>query len=165
MLAPLGFGKWEASSSLIAGLVAKEIVVGTMGEIYVQKEEDKKKEAPSFTEDLTRVGISFTSAIKDSLSNVFSTLGIRSISTEESAEKAAERNPLREVLKNQFTPLSAYAFITFVLLYMPCVIASVAMVQELGTWKWYGIAFAYQMFLAWGVSLVIYQGGKLLGLG
>lgn len=63
------------------------------------------------------------------------------------------------------TPLSAYAFITFVLLYMPCVISSVAMVQELGTWKWYGIAFTYQMVLAWGVSALIYQGGKLLGLG
>ncbi len=164
-LDPLGFGKWEASSSLIAGLIAKEIVVGTMGEIYVHKEEDKKKEAPAFREDLKEVGVSFARAVKDSLSNVFSSVGIRSISTEESAEKAADRNPLRDVLKSQFTPLSAYAFITFVLLYMPCVIAAVAMVQEFGTWKWYGIAFAYQMFLAWGMSLVIYQGGKLLGLG
>jgi ferrous iron transport protein B len=164
-LEPLGFGKWEASSSLIAGLIAKEIVVGTMGEIYVQKEEDKKKEPPTFMEDLKEVGVSFAGAVRGSLSNVFSTFGISTISTEESAEKAAERNPLREVLKNRFTPLSAYAFITFVLLYMPCVIAAVAMVQELGTWKWYGIAFTYQMFLAWGVSLVIYQGGKLLGLG
>lgn len=33
---------------------------------------------------------------------------------------------------------------------MPCVIAAVAMVQEFGTWKWYGIAFGYQMVLAWG---------------
>ena len=48
VLEPLGFGKWEAGASLIAGLVAKEIVVGTMGEIYVQKQEDKKKEAPPF---------------------------------------------------------------------------------------------------------------------
>jgi ferrous iron transport protein B len=165
VLEPLGFGKWEASSSLIAGLIAKEIVVGTMGEIYVQKEEDKKKEAPAFTDDLKEVGTSFISAARDSLSNIFSTFGITSISTEESAEKAAERTPLREVLKNQFTPLSAYAFIIFVLLYMPCVIASVAMVQELGTWKWYGIAFAYQMFLAWGVAFLIYQGGKFLGIG
>lgn len=164
-LEPLGFGKWEASSSLIAGLIAKEIVVGTMGEIYMQKGEDKKKEAPAFTEDLKEIGVSFAGAVKDSFSNVFSSFGIKSISTEESAEKAAERNPLREVLKNQFTPLSAYAFITFVLLYMPCVIASVAMVQELGTCKWYGIAFTYQMLLAWVVSLVIYQGGRLIGLG
>ena len=68
-------------------------------------------------------------------------------------------------LKTQFTPIAAYAFIVFVLLYMPCVIASVAMVQEFGTWKWYGIAFAYQMALAWGMAALVYQGGRLLGLG
>jgi ferrous iron transport protein B len=39
------------------------------------------------------------------------------------------------------------------------------MVQEFGTWKWYGIAFAYQSVLAWGVAFLIYQGGRLLGLG
>jgi ferrous iron transport protein B len=165
ILEPLGFGKWEASSSLIAGLIAKEIVVGTMGEIYVQKDEDKKKEGPSFAADMKEIGTSFVAAARDSFANVFSTIGITSISTEESAEKAAEHNQLREVIKNQFTPLAAYAFIVFVLLYMPCVIASVAMVQELGTWKWYGIAFGYQMFLAWGMAALIYQGGKLIGLG
>jgi ferrous iron transport protein B len=30
---PLGFGTWETASSLITGVIAKEIVVGTMGEI------------------------------------------------------------------------------------------------------------------------------------
>jgi ferrous iron transport protein B len=45
------------------------------------------------------------------------------------------------------------------------VIAAVAMVQEFGTWKWYGIAFAYQSVLAWGVAFLIYQGGRLFGIG
>ncbi len=165
VLGPLGFGKWEASSSLIAGLVAKEIVVGTMGEIYVTKEEDRKKEAPAFADDLKEAGSSFVREARESLGNVFSTFGITSISSEESAEETAERTPLRGVLRSQFSPLAAYAFLTFVLLYMPCVIASVAMVQELGTWKWYGIAFAYQMVLAWSVAFLIHGGGKLLGLG
>ena len=165
ILGPLGFGKWEAGSSLIAGLIAKEIVVGTMGEIYVKKGEEKKKEAPSFTDDLKEVGSSFVKATKASFANVFATAGITSISTAEDSDKAAERAPLKEVLKTQFTPLAAYAFIVFVLLYMPCVIASVAMVQEFGTWKWYGIAFAYQMVLAWGMAALVYQGGRLLGLG
>jgi ferrous iron transport protein B len=165
VMQPLGFGRWEAASSLIAGLVAKEIVVGTMGEIYVHKGEDNKKEAPSFVDDLKEVGTSFASAAKDSLSNAFSTFGFSSMSAEESADKAAERTQLRQVLKGQFTPLSAYAFIVFALLYMPCIVASVAMVQEFGTWKWYGIAFAYQMLLAWGAAFIVYQGGRFLGLG
>lgn len=164
-LKPLGFGTWEAGSSLIAGLVAKEIVVGTMAEIYVKKEEVKTKEKPTFAEDLKEVGISFAKASKDSLANVVSTLGITSISADESAEKAAERNPLREELKKQYTALGAYAFIVFVLLYIPCVVAIVAMVQELGSWKWFGVTFVYQMALAWGVAFIVYQGGRLLGLG
>jgi ferrous iron transport protein B len=165
ILQPLGFGKWEASSSLIAGLIAKEIVVGTMGEIYVKKAEEKKKETPAFVDDLKEVGSSFVKATGASFANVFANVGITSISTAEDPDKAAERAPLKEVLKSQFTPLAAYAFIVFVLLYMPCVIASVAMVQEFGTWKWYGIAFAYQMVLAWGMAALVYQGGRLLGLG
>jgi ferrous iron transport protein B len=165
VLAPLGFGTWAASSSLIAGLVAKEIVVGTMGEIYVKKAEEKKDEKPSFSQDLKEVGTSFAKAAGESLDNISSTFGISSISAEEDTAKKAERSPLREELKKQFGPLAAYAFLAFVLLYMPCVVAAVAMVQEFGTWKWYGIAFGYQMVLAWSVAALIYQGGRLLGLG
>lgn len=165
VLEPLGFGNWAAASSLVAGVIAKEIVVGTMGEIYVPKAEEGKKEAPSLKEELKEIGTSFADATRTSFLNVFSAFGITSISTEESAEKASERTALRDVLKKQFSPLAAYAFITFVLLYMPCVIVAIAMRQEFGTWKWFGISFIYQMVLAWGVAALIYQGGKLLGLG
>ncbi|WP_333654132.1 ferrous iron transport protein B, partial [Dissulfurispira sp.] len=153
-LEPLGFGNWEAASSLVSGLIAKEIVVGTMGEIYVQKAEDDKKEKPLLTDDLKEIGTSFVGAAKDSVSNVVSTFGISSLSSEESTEETEERTSLRDVIKSQFTPLSAYAFITFVLLYMPCVVVAIAMRQEFGTWKWFGIAFAYQMALAWIVAFV-----------
>jgi ferrous iron transport protein B len=40
---PVGFGTWEAASSLITGVIAKEIVVGTMGEIYAPKRKKRKK--------------------------------------------------------------------------------------------------------------------------
>jgi ferrous iron transport protein B len=163
VLEPLGFGTWEAASSLVSGLIAKEIVVGTMGEIYVPKAKDEKKEIPTLAEDLKEVGTSFIGALRDSAVNVVSGIGISSMSAQESSEEQEERSPLREVIKGQFTPLSAYAFITFVLLYMPCVVVAIAMKQEFGTWKWFGIAFAYQMVLAWIVAFAIYQGGRLMG--
>ena len=165
-LGPLGFGNWEAASSLVSGLIAKEIVVGTMGEIYVQKAGDTDKtEAPTLTDDLMEIGTSFATAAEDAAANVISTFGIASMSSEESAEETEDRSSLRSMIKGQFTPLSAYAFITFVLLYMPCVVVAIAMKQEFGTWKWFGIAFGYQMALAWGVAFLIYQGGTLLGIG
>jgi ferrous iron transport protein B len=156
---PLGFGTWEAASSLITGVIAKEIVVGTMGEIYAPKEEEQK-EKPTMAEDAKEVVTSFAGAVKDSVTNVFSTVGIASISAEEDEEQGG----LKAVIGQAFTPLSAYAFMVFVLLYMPCVVVAIAMRQEFGTWKWFGIAFVYQMALAWLAAFVIYQGGRLLGL-
>jgi len=165
-LEPLGFGTWEAAASLVSGLIAKEIVVGTMGEIYVQKaDEADKKEIPTLKDDLKEIGTSFAAAAQHAAENVISTFGIASMSSEESVEETEARSSLRGVIKGQFTPLSAYVFITFVLLYMPCVVVAIAMRQEFGTWKWFGIAFGYQMALAWGVAFLIFQGGKLLGIG
>jgi ferrous iron transport protein B len=164
VLEPVGFGNWEAASSLITGIIAKEIVVGTMGQIYVAGDEEKEKEkeeAPAFAEDLRDIGISLLTAVKESVSNVFSTFGVASLSGEEDEEPG----PLRSAIQRLFTPLSAYAFMAFVLLYMPCVVVLIAMKNEFMTWKWAGVAFAYQMALAWVVAFVIYQGGTALGIG
>ena len=157
---PLGFNQWEAASSLVTGFIAKEIVVTTMGQIY-GKEEEKTEEPPSFGDDVKEIGVSFGKAVLDAGRNVFSTFGVASMSVEED-EKT---NSWRDALKEHFTPLSALAFMAFTLLYMPCVVTAVAFKQEFGTWKWFGLASAYGLVLAWLVALIIYQGGKLLGFG
>lgn len=159
-LAPLGFGTWEAAASLVTGVIAKEIVVGTMGEIYAPAEKEKK-EAPTLREDLKEIAFSFGEAVKASASNVFSTFGISSLS----AEAKPERAVLGAELKKSFTPLSAYAFMLFVLLYMPCMVVAIAMRQEFGSWKWFGVSFIYQTVLAWCAAFLVYQGGRLLGMG
>ena len=156
---PLGFGTWEAASSLLTGVVAKEIVVSTMGELYVPKAEEKK-ETPSFGEDVREIAVSFGGAFGNAAKNVFSTFGIATMKTDAEEETAG----LRAVLAKAFTPLSAYAFMAFVLLYWPCFIVIVAMRHEFGVWKWAGVTVAYQTALAWIVAFVIYQGGKLIGL-
>jgi ferrous iron transport protein B len=48
---------------------------------------------------------------------------------------------------------------------MPCVVVAIAMRQELGGWRWFGLAFAYQTALAWGIAFLVFQGGRVLGLG
>jgi len=153
---PVGFGTWEAASSLITGVIAKEIVVGTMGEIYTPKHEEKK-ENPTLGEDLKEIMFSFGTAVKTAVSTLFYLPG--------EAEKEADQSALKQAVRSGFTPLSSYAFMAFVLLYMPCVIVGVAMRQEFGTWKWAGVGFLYQTVLAWVVALTIFQGGTLLGLG
>jgi ferrous iron transport protein B len=159
--APIGFGNWEAASSLITGVIAKEIVVGTMGEIYAPEKEEETAEKPTLGEDLKEIVVSFGTAAKDSAANVVSTFGVSSLA----AEEEEGQSKLKAAVRQSFTPLSSYAFMAFVLLYMPCVIVGIAMRQEFGTWKWAGVAFAYQTALAWGVAFIIYQGGRLLGFG
>lgn len=72
---------------------------------------------------------------------------------------------LAEPLRQVFTPLSAYAFMTFTLLYLPCVAALATMKREMNSWKWTLITISYQTGVAWLMAFVIYQGGLLLGLG
>ncbi|MFA5088440.1 MAG: ferrous iron transporter B, partial [Candidatus Omnitrophota bacterium] len=63
-----------------------------------------------------------------------------------------------------FTPLVAYSLMVFVLLYIPCLAAVVAIKNETGSWKWAAFAVFYTVALAWLASFFIYQGGRLLGL-
>jgi ferrous iron transport protein B len=158
-LAPIGFGTWEAASSLITGVIAKEIVVGTMGEIYAPASggEEKEEVVPTLGEDLKEIVVSFGTAAKGA---VTTTLGIQG-----EAEEEEDLTSLKSAVRGAFTPLTSYAFMVFVLLYMPCVVVAIAMRQEFGGWKWFGVAFAYQTVLAWGMAFIIYQGGRLLGLG
>ena len=58
-----------------------------------------------------------------------------------------------------FTPLTAYAFMTFVLLYFPCVATITTLRKELGR-KWAWFSLVQSMLLAWVVSFVIYQIGS-----
>jgi ferrous iron transport protein B len=157
-LAPLGFGTWEAASSLITGVIAKEIVVGTMGEIYAPKSGEEKVEAtPTLGEDLKEIVVSFGTAARDA---VTTTLGIQG-----EPEEEEDLSSLKSAVHGAFTPLTSYAFMVFVLLYMPCMVVAIAMRQEFGSWKWFGVAFLYQTVLAWGMAFIVYQGGRLLGLG
>lgn len=153
---PVGFGRWEAASSLITGVIAKEIVVGTMGEIYAPKKEEKKA-APTLGEDLKEIVVSFVGAGKKAASDLLFLPG--------EEEKKEDQSGLNAAIKGQFTPLTSFAFMAFVLLYMPCVVVGAAMRQEFNTWKWVAVAFSYQTLLAWTVALIIYQGGRFLGLG
>ena len=58
-----------------------------------------------------------------------------------------------------FTPLVAYAFLIFVLLYFPCIATIVAIKNESGSWRWACFAALYTTGLAWVVSAAVYQIG------
>lgn len=105
VFAPLGFGNWQSSVALLAGLMAKEIIVDTLGVIY----------GPN----------------------------------------------LAHILPTAFTQLSAYSFLVFVLLYTPCISVIATMRKEYGR-KMAAFSLIYQLILAWCVSFIVFNLGKLL---
>ncbi|WP_446899701.1 ferrous iron transport protein B [Clostridium sp. LBM24168] len=105
IFSPMGYDSWQNAVSLIAGLMAKEIVIGTMGIIYGSN--------------------------------------------------------LTALLPQHFTPISAYSFLVFVLLYTPCISAISAMKKEYGG-KMAAFSVVYQFILAWIVSFIVFRLGSFI---
>ncbi|OAO77417.1 Ferrous iron transport protein B [Anoxybacillus flavithermus] len=111
LLAPLGFGTWQAGAALLTGFLAKEVVVSTMNIIY----------------------------------------------------HVPDVESLQGLMASHFTALSAFSFMVFVLLYVPCLATVATIYKETGSRKWTMFSIGYALVLAYIVSFVIYQGGSLLG--
>ena len=74
-------------------------------------------------------------------------------------EKYEEMHSLMQA--DGITPLSAYSYLIFVLLYFPCIATIVAIKNETHSWKWASIAAIYTTVVAWVVSALVYQIGSL----
>ena len=69
------------------------------------------------------------------------------------------------VVQEIFTPLSAYSFMAFCLLYVPCFAAIGAIKQETNSWKWPLTMAGITLVTAYIVSFLIYNVGLLAGFG
>jgi ferrous iron transport protein B len=128
---PLGFD-WQIGVAIAGGLAAKEIIVSTM--------------AVFAGESNASATASGTSAVTDNVS-------------------INENNDSQTVVahlhkQESFSPLVAYTFMIFVLLYFPCVASIVAIYREAGK-NWAIFIVLYTIFLAWVVSFGVYQLGSL----
>ncbi len=164
---PLGFGEWQMSGALVSGFVAKEVVVSTMSQVYDVAEVEEVTQPSSFFEDLGEILTSFISAIWDTIRAIPLIIGVDVFEGEEEPEPTALMAAVEssfESASNGHGALASVSFMVFVLLYTPCMVAVAAARKELGTkWMWFGIVG--QFVLAWVISLVVFQGGLLLGLG
>jgi len=78
------------------------------------------------------------------------------------AENADKYSRLRQKMEaDGITPLAAFCFLLFVLLYFPCVATIAAIKNESGSWGWALFAAGYTTALAWIVSAAVYQIGSL----
>ena len=122
MMAPLGFD-WRMSVGVLTGVVAKEVVLSTIGVLYETGEDNEK--------------------LEEALQNAEFSDG----------DKAGQK---------VFDPITAFAFLMFVLLYFPCVSVFFAVRMETGGWKWPIFLVFYTTLTAWVVAFLVYQVGHWL---
>lgn len=86
--------------------------------------------------------------------SVVSTLSVLTQSTSDAG--------LTQALQTIFTPLSAYAYLAFTVLYMPCIAAFAATKRELGSMKQALATAAFQTGIAYITAMLIYQIGSVI---
>ena len=98
---------------------------------------------------------------------VASTMGVLYSGDESVADDTAEDNSSKyahlyqKMAADGITPLVAFSYLIFVLLYFPCLATIAAIKGESGSWRWAAFAAAYTTALAWVVSAAVYQVGRL----
>ena len=65
------------------------------------------------------------------------------------------------MIRDGITPLAAFAYLIFILLYFPCIATIAAIKSETGSWRWATFAAVYTTVVAWIVSAAIFQIGRL----
>ncbi|MEA3560811.1 MAG: nucleoside recognition domain-containing protein, partial [Candidatus Omnitrophota bacterium] len=58
-----------------------------------------------------------------------------------------------------------YSIMVFVLLYLPCIAVIGVIKRETNSWRWPLFTIFYTTAIAWVAAFIVYQGGRLLGLG
>ena len=133
---PQGFN-WKFDVGIVAGVGAKEIVASTMGVLYTN--DDSYSEDKEYNGD----GGKYEHLNKAITADIAKMHGM----TTDQARPVAT--------------LTAFCFLLFVLLYFPCVATLAAIKGETGSWKWALFTACYTTALAWIVSAIVYQVGRL----
>jgi ferrous iron transport protein B len=156
VFAPLGFGNWQATGALIPGFIAKEVVVGTLGQIYLG--EQAAKAAPlGLLNGLQQAALGTWDALKTSVQSLPGIISLPSFGADTSTEL---KSPLAAALSKAFTPAGGLAYLVFVLLYTPCVATIGALQAEHGrriAW----LTVAYELAIAWVAAFAVYQVARL----
>ncbi len=106
-------------------------------------------------------GIGAKEIVASTMGVLYSTNETNSITpSDEDSEENARLS--RIIAHSQLTPLSALAFLVFILLYMPCIPACISIKNESGKWRWAFFTIVYTTGLAWTCATLVFQVGSVL---
>jgi ferrous iron transport protein B len=165
---PAGFGSWEATGSLMSGFVAKEVVIGTMAQVYgVEAIEVDEAESTSTLGSIRDLGVGLGVAVVDAARAIPAMVGIDIGNEESEAQPSTLMGSLRlgfEESSGGHGALAALAFMVFVLIYTPCMAAVAAIRHEIGA-RWMWMSIIGQSLLAWAMAVAVFQVGLMVGAG
>jgi ferrous iron transport protein B len=165
-MGPAGFDSWEATGALATGFVAKEVVVSSLTQMYGANGSASTVDQ-SFVEDMKELVSSFGQASIDTLKTLPAVVGIDLLDSDNEQTSAGLMAAIRDgfdTSSDGHGALAGLAFMVFVLVYTPCVATAAAQRSELGS-RWMWTSVIGQTFLAWILAVIVFQGGRLLGVG
>lgn len=163
LFAPMGLKEenWQATVGIITGIFAKEVVVGTLNALY-QHGGDEEPFAL-----LPAISGAFSSVVENAAGlgeALLDPLGLAIVTDDINEAAAAQEVEVSTVLRIRATfsePAAGFAYLLFILLYVPCASATGAMVRELGG-RWAALIALWSTALAYLAATVCYQASLLL---
>lgn len=163
---PLGLDEdnWPATVGILSGVLAKEVVVGTLDALYSRLDQSiPEPDATAFDllAALREAAATVPENLSDTLDALTDPLGFRVLETARDPTRAAEE---LETHATTFGAMAsrfdgqpgAFAYLLFVLLYFPCVAATATIRRETG-WRWMFFAVTWTTGLAYAVASLYYQ--------
>ncbi len=152
---PLGLQKenWPATVGLTTGLLAKEVVVGTLNTLYSQAGHlsEEVEEQTSIPEQLKAAALSIPNNFLALSEHLFNPLANK-------METPAVNSGVYGVMAQNFDgKIGAFAYLLFILLYFPCVSTMAVMRREIGRY-WSIFSVLWSTGIAYGVATLFYQG-------
>ena len=159
---PMGISNenWPATVGLITGIFAKETVVGTINALYSQLDETKiQVEKFNFAAGIKDAFWAIPIGFKEMIDTIFDPMGLKTDTSDK--QKIADDMQLSnttfaEMEKRFHNKNNAFAYLLFVLIYMPCVAVVAAIYREAGG-RWAVFSVLYLTVLAWLVATIYYQ--------
>jgi len=168
--APMGIKEenWPATVGIFTGVLAKEVVVGTLDAIYSQldqpQQETSEDKAFSLSDSLSVALVTIPANLRDVVNNLSDPLGFNVLESGADQAAAADQQGVDTAtfgaMVNRFDgQIGAFAYLLFILLYTPCVAATAAIYREAGR-RWMAFALAWSTGMAWSAATLFYQLAK-----
>ncbi|WP_108650221.1 Fe(2+) transporter permease subunit FeoB [Dongshaea marina] len=159
VFAPLGIEQdnWQATVGIVTGVFAKESVVGTLNSLYANQQEEQSQALDIWP----RVKAAFATIPQNLAAiNLSDPLGLKVGDTENQQEAASEQDVSQRTFGSMQQHFDgkhgAFAYLLFILLYMPCAAAMGALVRETGR-RWALFVALWCNFTAYFSSVLYYQ--------